>query len=276
MANRMMQVLHKLIAGDQTGSIRGRYIGTNLRTVEDVIQYCESDKLSGILMALDFQNAFNTVEHNFMYDVLRKFNFGNNFVSWIKLLHKGAELSVINNGYTSSWFQPSRGLQQGCPASALLFALAVEIMAIKLRAMTIKGIEIAGREFKISQYCDDTTLFVRDSFAATEAIKIIEEFGSISGLRLNLNKCQFMWLGSKKHAVDLICGRSPVRQLKILGVQFSAVQDCTDASVQAIKVKIQSTLNQWTQRDLTLKGRITIAVFGSFATNLYNVSSAHR
>ena len=90
-------------------------------------------------MALGFQNAFNTEEHNFIYDVLRKFNFRNNFVEWMKLLHNAAELSVINNGYTSSWFQPSRGLQQGWPASAVLFALAVEIMAIELRAMTTIG-----------------------------------------------------------------------------------------------------------------------------------------
>ena len=102
MANRLMQVIHKLIAGDQTGSIRGRYIGTNLRTVDDVVRYCESDKLSGIVMALDFKNAFNSVEHYFIYDVLRKFNFGNNFVEWIKLLHNNAELTVINNGYTSN------------------------------------------------------------------------------------------------------------------------------------------------------------------------------
>ena len=38
MANRMMNVLHKIFAMDQIGSIRGRYIGTSLRTVDDVIQ----------------------------------------------------------------------------------------------------------------------------------------------------------------------------------------------------------------------------------------------
>ena len=70
-ANRLMQVLTKLIASDQTGSIRGRFIGTNLRTVDDVIKYCESDNLSGIIMALDFQNAFNTVEHKFVYGTLK-------------------------------------------------------------------------------------------------------------------------------------------------------------------------------------------------------------
>ena len=40
LANRMMAVLHMHVAPDQTGSIRGRYIGANLRTIADVIYYC--------------------------------------------------------------------------------------------------------------------------------------------------------------------------------------------------------------------------------------------
>ena len=71
-ANRLMSVIHTLVATDQTGSIRGRYIGTNLRTIADVIHYCDTDKLEGILMALDFKNAFSTVEHGFLYEVLRE------------------------------------------------------------------------------------------------------------------------------------------------------------------------------------------------------------
>ena len=76
-------------------------------------------------MALDFKNAFNTVEHTFLYSALREFNFGESFIGWIRLLHNNAELTVVNNGFTSNWFRTSRGLQQGCPASAPLFAIVV-------------------------------------------------------------------------------------------------------------------------------------------------------
>ena len=98
-ANRLMCVINKLVAPDQTGSIRGRYIGTNLRIVADVIEYCNADHLNGIIMALDFRNAFNSVEYDFMYDVLRVFNFGKDFIDWVRLLHSDVELTVINNGY---------------------------------------------------------------------------------------------------------------------------------------------------------------------------------
>ena len=54
-----MAVIHKVVAPDQTGLIRGRYIGTSLRSIADIVHYCETDRLEGILMALDFRNAFN-------------------------------------------------------------------------------------------------------------------------------------------------------------------------------------------------------------------------
>ena len=60
LANRLMAVILMVVAPDQTGSIRRRYIGTNLRSIADIVHYCETDRLEGILTALDFRNAFNT------------------------------------------------------------------------------------------------------------------------------------------------------------------------------------------------------------------------
>ncbi|MEM9300434.1 MAG: reverse transcriptase family protein, partial [Bacteroidota bacterium] len=260
LANRIMFVISKLVAPDQTGSIRGRYIGKNIRTVADVIEYCESDGLSGILMALDFQNAFNTVEHKFIYDTLAEFNFGSNFIEWAKLLHKDTELSVINNGYTSRWFKPSRGLQQGCPASALLFCLTVEILAIKIRnTPSIQGVNISGHDVKISQYIDDTTLFLKNDDSGRTALDVIKHFGTASGLQLNLAKSQFMWLGTKKNSQNLICGLEPCIKIKILGVKFCALYCCEEENIRSVDTKIQNTLNQWSSRDLSLKGKITVA-----------------
>ena len=234
-ANRLMSAIHVLVAPDQTGSIRGRYIGTNLRTIADVIHYCNSDELEGIIMALDFKNAFNTVELKFVYDVLRECNFGDNFISWVQLLHSETELCIINNGYTSKWFKPSRGFQQGCPASAPLFALVVEILAIKIReTIAVQGIEVTGITFKVSQYCDDTTLFVKDSESAEHALDLVREFGHISGLQLNIDKCDVMWLGAKKESKQFVCGLKPADRLKILGVWFSATQNCDHLNIGAV------------------------------------------
>ena len=207
-------------------------------------------------MALDFENAFNTVEHRFIYDTLKSFNFGPEFIKWIQVLHKDTELAVINNGFTSDWFTPTRGLQQGCPASSLIFCLVVEILAVKIRAMSgIKGIKISGQEMKISQYIDDTTLFISDEDSANTALSVIQEFGTFSGLKLNLNKSQFMWLGACKTFRQPICHRPCSEQVKTLGIHFSASQKCDNVGPAISKMDI--TLKEWMQRHLTHKGRIT-------------------
>ena len=71
----------------------------------------------------------------------------------------------MNNGWVSGMFQNSRGIRQGCPLSALLFVISVEIMAIRLRnnknlySFQIK-IDDKTHSIKISQLADDTTLFL--------------------------------------------------------------------------------------------------------------------
>ena len=67
------------------------------------------------------------VKWNFLKKVLNYYGFGYNFKRWITILYNDSESCVANNGYTSSFFKLSRGIRQGCPISALLFLLVVEI-----------------------------------------------------------------------------------------------------------------------------------------------------
>ena len=69
----------------------------------------------------------------------------------------------MNNGYASEFFTLERGVRQGCPPSGTLFVLCAEILANAIRNdKNITGINIHNKEFKLSQYADDTTAFVSD------------------------------------------------------------------------------------------------------------------
>ena len=206
LATRLSVVANKLIHSDQTGFIKGRHIQDNLRIIQDVINYSNTDDLGGILMALDFKSAFNSVEHNFIWYALRCFGFGDSFIRWTKLLYNGSMLAVLNNGYTSEWFEPKRGIMQGCPISGMLFNLAVELLAIKIRQMpSIRGVKINDIEVKISQYADDATVFVNDENSAEELVKQLKLFGEVSGLELNVSKSKLMWIGTDRHKRESVC-----------------------------------------------------------------------
>ena len=76
-AKRIERVLPSLIHPDQTGFMKGRYIGQNIRLINDIIQQTELQKIPGILLLLDFQKAFDTLEWPFIQTTLNLFNFGN-------------------------------------------------------------------------------------------------------------------------------------------------------------------------------------------------------
>jgi hypothetical protein len=104
---------------------------------------------------------------------------------------------ILYNGLVSAPFKVFRGIRQGCPASDLIFVLAVEIMAIKLRETKhVRGIEIKLNSItgnlKICQLADDTTLFLKTKHEihVTITMNIIEEFGNLSGLKLSKNKTE--------------------------------------------------------------------------------------
>ena len=87
LSNRLQQVIAQIVNEDQSGYIKNRFIGCNIRLAQDIIDFTNIYKKQGILISLDFQKAFDSLEWNFMECTLHKFNFGNNFIKWIKILY---------------------------------------------------------------------------------------------------------------------------------------------------------------------------------------------
>ena len=98
-------------------------------------------------------------------------------------------------------------MRQGCSLSPYLSVLSVEVLANAIRRdPSIKGISISQNEIKLSQYADDTTLILDGSQDMLEAsLDVIEKFSKISGLRLNNQKTEALWIGSKARCSELLC-----------------------------------------------------------------------
>ena len=84
-ANRIGKILPILINPDQTGYVISRYIGENVRLINDVINDTDRLNKKGIAIFLDFKKAFDSIEWNYLSEMLRLFNFGPDIQNWIKV-----------------------------------------------------------------------------------------------------------------------------------------------------------------------------------------------
>ena len=261
LSSRLQKVISSIIKSDQTGYIKGRYIGNNVRTIYDIIDYCNLTDKPGMVVFLDFEKAFDSISWDFLHRTLKLFNFGPVFRKWIQILYTNPECCVSNNGYPSSFFMLSRGIRQGCPISALLFIMVAEVMAAMIRNnKDIKGIECNGEITTISQLADDTTLFLQDENSLKEVLEVIHIFTKASGLKLNKDKTEAFWIGRdcNNHNKPLNI-RWSKKSVKCLGIMCNANTDiCTEENYNEKIKKVQTVLNIWSQRNLSLKGKIAV------------------
>ena len=265
LAQRLKKVLPKIINVDQTGYVKNRFIGFNLRQIQDIIDYADIYKIEGAIIFVDFTKAFDSLEWNFMLNTLKHFGFNESFINWVKTLYTDIQTCVMNNGWVSEMFKNTRGIRQGCPLSALLFVLSVEIMASRLRSnKDIKGLQIKIDEkthsIKISQLTDDTTLCCTSKEEIYIAFNEIETFGSFSGLLMNKNKTRGIWVGKLKHSKDKIEGiKWYEKPIKTLGVYFgNNKEECEKLNWENKIDKMNTLFFSWGKRNLTILGKIMI------------------
>jgi len=265
MANRLKACIGNLIHFDQSGFLKGRNIGNNIRLLLDIIDFTEHNNLPAAVVLLDIQKAFDSVSHEFLFKVLDYLNFGDNFIKWVKTFYSTRKSYVMNNGFLSKSIDMERGIFQGCPISPYLFLCVMETLGCAIRNdSNIKGIQVGEKEVKVSMLADDTTCYIdgsNESFG--NLFKILDIFGKCSGCKVNMSKSKSIWIGSKKGNQVFpfqdkgLCWVS--EKFSYLGINFSLnLGSLFDLNYKVKLKKIEQTLNCWRARSLSLIGKICV------------------
>ena len=154
-ANRIKSVIDKLIDKDQTGFIKGRYIGENTRLVYDLMKHTEQKNIPGLLLLIDFEKAFDSSSWSFIQKALTFLNFGYSLRRWIHTFYSNITSAIIQCGYLSAFFSISRECRQGDTLSPYLFIICAEFLSNSIRKnKKIKGIFSNDTEFKVTQFAE--------------------------------------------------------------------------------------------------------------------------
>lgn len=261
LSSRLSLVLEKIVTPDQTCSVPGRSISSNLVMLRDMLDYIDRTNESGILISLDQEKAFDRVDRSFLMNLLQHFGFGPSFCRWILTLYHGANMQIMINGWLSRKIELQRGVRQGDSLSPMLYILCVEVLAAKIRSTpAIEGFLLPGargKSFKVGQYADDTTGFLKSLYSLRVLLDVVSVYEKGSGAKLNRSKSEAMWVGSWKDRVDQPLGLTWVKKMKILGVFFGVIDVQRDNWEPKLS-KLDKMLTLWKSRSLSMVGKSLI------------------
>ena len=129
--------------------------------------------IPGYLVTMDIEKAFDSLDHDFLLSDFKKIGFGENFICWIKVLLHDQQSCVINEGFTTPYFNLEKGACQGDPISAYLFILGLEVLFESIKNnVDIRGIAIFNHVFLCTAFADDKTFFLNDFLSIKNLIDI--------------------------------------------------------------------------------------------------------
>ncbi|KAJ1703007.1 hypothetical protein LUZ63_002786 [Rhynchospora breviuscula] len=268
-AKRFALHMPSLISTSQTAFLKDRNIHENVILLREVLNCFHSENCpsSAFALKLDLFKAFDTVQWNFIKEILLAINTPPNITNLIYSAMSTSKFSVKLNGVAEGgFFTASRGLKQGCPMSPYLFILATEVLS-KLFNEAVQSSQIHGFKVKPNAdpithalYADDLVIFGITQQQEVRTMRgILDTFTSMSGLRENPEK-SVIWFSKRATSRDKrgVLSIFPVeyapRTTTYLGCPISKAGYYTRDFIN-LKEQILNKLAGWKLHTLSFAGR---------------------
>ena len=265
---RLGKISDRLISNSQSVFIKGRYILESVVVAHELVHSIMGSNQPGVILKLDYEKAYDRVNLDFLFEVLRTRNFSQTWINWIEQLVKGGSVGVNLNGEERKFFKLGKGLRQGDPISPLLFNLIGDVLTRMLsKAMENNLIGRLLTNFKYGgvvslQYADDTILFSDCDEAHLKNLKCcLAWFEQLSGMRINFHKSELIPMNLEADEVHKIshifCCPIGSFPIKYLGIPLH-FENLKREDIQPLVDKILKKVASWKGRLLSPAARLVL------------------
>ena len=255
--SRLKPLLNKFISVEQYCSVEGKSINECNIMLRDLINYVIDNDIDCGMINIDFKQAFDRVDVNFVFLTLKAVGFSDSFIDCIKMLYTGITSKLKINNNIGDSFPILRGVRQGCPLSMILFIISQEsLYRIIKKSNSIKPISLPNQiNVKVLGYADDTNAFICREMDLGSLHEIIKMFCKATGAEINTNKTKIMGFGNWKGKMNWTANWvTPEKtSLKCLGIKYyNNWDDTAKNNWLIIENKINSHVRCLSNRQLTI------------------------
>ena len=182
---RFAEVMPTIIHPDQTGYIKGRFILTNAMALRLSLSQSPTPHVF-----IDFEKAFDKIQHHWIRDCLKSFGFPAIFIHWIQQMQKHNTAAFYFNCKQQGIIHIQSGNRQGDPMSGNLFVIGIEPLAIYIRSHpSIIPASLSPSQHKvIGLHVDDIWINTADTQSMATAVHSCHQFCEASGSVINISK----------------------------------------------------------------------------------------
>ena len=228
---RMEKILDANQPREQAGFRKGFATTDHLHSINQVIEKSNEFNLPLCIAYIDYEKAFDSVEHEVIFQALRNIGINESYINIIEDIYTEAKARVHIEKQESEEINILRGVRQGDPISPKLFTAAIQEV-FKNSELESRGIDIDGEKLTDLRFADDVALVTSTVEDMEVQLNILNEESKKVGLRIHRGKTKFMTNSVTTQNIEIEgIEIEKVEQYKYLG-QTIALEDRTVNEVQ--------------------------------------------